>query len=216
MDRFTALDKAKEAWLNTKLPLGERVTEISEAFYGFGLDLVGTATYIGATPAELSILLTMAGKSDEVLDALSRTNPPITACAVLAEATDEDILKALDVYTAESRRLSGQMSGEFMYNSIIEVVGPTVKMKVAALTGRDLQAAREKAIAYGKLPAESWGGKFLKSVAGARKSGKTLTDKQVNKLEEILRTLCNEQVFIRNSMDGDQDLCDAILDALDL
>lgn len=214
MNRIEALESVKEAWIDTSIPLGDRVTAISEAYYGVGLDLVGTATYIGATPAELSVLLTMAGKSDEVLEALSQTNPPISACAVFVDATDEDILKALSRYSTDSMRKSGLTSGEFVYNSIIEIVGPTVEMKVSALSSKVIASAREKGLAYGKL--NDYNDRFLKNIAGARRAGRTLTKKQVAHLERVLRTLCDEQVFTRNSLDNDQELCDTILDTLGL
>lgn len=213
MNRFQALEEVKGAWLDAQMPLGERVTAICDAYYGSSLDLVGTATYIGSTPAELSVMLTLGGKSDEVIEALSRANPPITACTVLAEATEEDIIRALKGYSSEARRKSGLMSGEFVYNSIIEVVGPTVEMKVASLSGSDIAAARKKGKAYGKL--NDWADKFLGNIAARRRSGQQLTDKQTKKLEETLRNLCNEQVFTRNSLDKDQELCDRILDALE-
>ena len=59
-----------------------------------------------------------------------------------------------------------------------------------------------------------WEKKFLKSVSGQKKRGRMLTDKQVMQVMKILGNLVDKKAILRNSIDGDQDICDRILDAL--
>ena len=56
--------------------------------------------------------------------------------------------------------------------------------------------------------------KFLNSLAGQKKWGKALSEKQIATLKDILNNLADNKVIQRNSIDGDEELCDKVLDAL--
>ena len=56
--------------------------------------------------------------------------------------------------------------------------------------------------------------KFLNSFAGQKKRGKVLSDKQIAVLMDILERLASQNVIQRDSIDGDKDLCDKVLDAI--
>ena len=213
MNRFDALDEIKSAWEDAALPLGEKALTISEVFYDVGLDIQSAAAYAGATPAELSILLSLGGRSDEVLQALSKTNPPLTACAVLADASDEDILAALQALREQREPAADVTASELVYQAIIELVGPSPEMKVSTLPSSVLLHALGKGKAYGKL--DDWSEKFLRNIAARKRSGNSLTDRQASKLVEVLGKLRDGNAISRNSIDGDQAICDKILDALE-
>ena len=104
-------------------------------------------------------------------------------------------------------------AGECVYQSMVEIAAPTIEMKVANLSSEVITRAEKKSEEYGVL--DDWKRKFLKSVAAQKKRGKTLSYKQADKLTEILRELVESDVVKRDSLDGDQSVCDAILDALE-
>ena len=95
---------------------------------------------------------------------------------------------------------------------MLEVSGPTIEMKVGNLSGDDLKHALKKGENFNAL--SDWEKKFLKSVSGQKKRGRMLTDKQVMQVIKILGNLVDKKAILRNSIDGDQDICDRILDAL--
>lgn len=214
MNRIDALDTMKSLWNDRKMPLGKKAAALSEAFYTGSYDVAKVAEYIGATTTELTTLLDLGGRDDDVIAALSQTNPPIAAAMIMADAPDEDILTALSKYSNESQKESGMTPGEYVYRTLVEVMGPTVEANVSNLSASVITGAYEKAKGYQKT--NKFIDKFLPSIARQKKMGKTLTERQISKLKEILAVLCEEGVFTRNSLDGDQELCDAILNALEM
>ena len=214
MNKTDALETIRKAWLDKKLSLGEKIITISTAYYAAGLDISGTAAFIHATESELNSLLELSEFDDEIIDAISRVNPPKTTWTVLTSATDEEVEHALEMLGASQQ--SGKQresSDEFVYHAMIEVSGPTVDQKVGNLSGDTLRHALKKGTDFGVL--SDWDVKFLKSVAGQRKRGKTLSDKQINSLMIILNKLVDNNVIKHESIDGDQAICDEILGALE-
>ena len=57
--------------------------------------------------------------------------------------------------------------------------------------------------------------KFLNSVAGQKKKGRVMTEKQINYLIVILNNLADNNVIKRDSIDGDIELCKKVLDAIE-
>lgn len=217
MNRLEALESIRDAWSDASLPLGKKIALVSTLYYSAGLDLGTTAAYIRATPSELDALLTLGNLDDELLDAISKANPSMTTWTFLGNATDEEVMRALGALRErDSRNASGAMAegaGECVYQSMVEIAAPTIEMKVANLSSEVITRAEKKSEEYGVL--DDWKRKFLKSVAAQKKRGKTLSYKQADKLTEILRELVESDVVKRDSLDGDQSVCDAILDALE-
>ena len=52
-------------------------------------------------------------------------------------------------------------------------------------------------------------------MAGQKKRGKVLSEKQIIVVKSILNSLADNKVIQRDSIDGDQELCDKVLDAID-
>ena len=75
-----------------------------------------------------------------------------------------------------------------------------------------IEAMRNRGLAYNVL--NDWQKKFLKSVSVQRKLGRSLSEKQNEKLVEILMSLVNNDVITRDCIDGDSEYCNIILDAL--
>ena len=216
MDKFQALENIKKIWEDSEVKLGDKIISISTNFYSAGLDLATTAAYIKATPIELDSFLALGGLDDELLEKISKANPPKTTWAMLANANEDEVEQALDALMDGGTSISATHPhytySEFIYQKMIEISGPTTEQKVAALSGDDLKHVLKKGEDFGVL--NDYQTKFLKSIAAQKKRGKVLTDKQVSVLMSTLEVLVNKKVVIHNSIDGDQDICDRILDAV--
>ena len=55
----------------------------------------------------------------------------------------------------------------------------------------------------------------MNSVAGQKKRGKVLSDKQLTILIDILNKLADNKIIQRKSIDGDIELCNKVLDAIE-
>ena len=83
---------------------------------------------------------------------------------------------------------------------------------VGMLTGADLAHALKKGQDFNAL--SEWENKFFKSVVTQKKRGKTLSGKQIDIVLKILENLSSKGAIKRNSIDGDEEICDRILDAI--
>ena len=212
MDKFSALELIKETWDNDSLNLEDKIITISDAFYSVGLDVATTAAYIKATPAEFDTFLSLSNLNDEIISLISKVNPPKTTWLLLGGGNDDEIRKALTALSAQSK-LDSETISEFIYQQMVEVAGPTTEQLVSQLTGSELFSLASKAKAFSSVPESSI--KFLNSIAGQKKRGKILSDKQINTVVNILNVFADNRVIQRNSIDGDSELCDKVLDALE-
>lgn len=216
MDRIKALEIIKETWNNEVISLGEKINSISEAFYSAGLDVDTAAAFIKATPAELDALLELSEFEEDVIEEISKANPPKTTWSVLASASEDEIMQALkaleeDKDSSQAKSLHYTKS-EFVYQKMVEVSGPTAEQKLAGLSGEELKYLLKKGTDFGALT--DWQIKFLKSISAQKKKGKALSDKQMVHLIKSLEAMVDKGAITRNSIDGDQEICDKILDAL--
>ncbi len=216
MNKLEALENIKRTWEDNELKLGDKITRISENYYSVGLDLSGTATYIKATPTEFDSLLALSGLDEEIIDKISEIDPPKTTWMMLANASDEEIdeaLKALkDGKDTKSKEDKHFTISEYIYQKMLKVNGPTLEQRVSTLSGDDIKHASKKGEDYNVL--NDWSIKFLKSLSAQKKRGKVFTDKQIKQLIKALDGLSESGAIKRNSIDGDQEICDRILDAL--
>ncbi len=216
MDKIEALEEIKTIWNAEEDNLGQIIIKVSSSFYDAGLDLSTTAAYINATPAELDALLALGGLDEDLIELIGEVNPPKATWLLLASASEDEIKQALNAL-AENRekkaedRVHSALS-EFIYQQMIEVAGPTTEQMVGMLSGADLALAQKKSEDFTAL--SDWDKKFLKSVTAQKKRGKTLSTKQLPILLRILTELADKGVITRNSIDGDQEACDRILDAI--
>lgn len=216
MDRIEALERIDSAWNDESLSLGEKITSISSTYYAVGLDLATTAAYIKATPAELDALLALGALDDDIIEMISKVDPPKTTWALLANASDDEIQQALNAlkYAKETHEDDHPFTAvsEFVYQQMLDAAGPTPEQFVGMLTGDELGQILKKGQDFNAL--SDWDNKFFKSVYMRKKWGKTLSDKQLATLIRIFTDLADRGVIKRNSIDGDEVLCDKILDAL--
>ena len=71
MNKTDALETIEEAWDDVSLSLGEKIIQISTAYYAAGLDISGTSAYIHTTESELNSLLELSEFDDEIIDAIA-------------------------------------------------------------------------------------------------------------------------------------------------
>lgn len=105
MEKVDALEKIKELWWDSDITLGEKIVQISNEFYTVGLDLPTTAAFIKATPVELDSMLALGGLDDEMIEMISKANPPKTTWQLIANASDEEIVQALNALSAGQKDL---------------------------------------------------------------------------------------------------------------
>ena len=214
MNRLDALESIKRALDDPGMPLDERASSVSSDFYSAGLDLGTAAAYINATPSELEALLELGGLDEDLLSEIAAANPPRTAWTFLNCASEDEARRSLEALTAQRGRDSRDRmdAAEAMYRSMVAIAEPTADQRVAALSGADIRHALEKARQY--KADDKFMVKFMTSVAGQRGRGKVLSDKQSSKLRELLEKIADAGAICRDSIDGDADACDRILDAL--
>lgn len=211
MEKFEVLEIIREAWENDELSLEEKIIKISESFYSVGLDIATTANFIKATPAEFDAFLALSALDEDMISEISKANPPKTTWPLLASGNDDEIKKALTALEASAKSKDESVS-EFIYQQMIEVAGDTPEQQISQLTGDELFYLASKGKNFSMSDKDL---KFLYSVAGQKKRGKVLSDKQIGVLMTILNNLADNNVIQRNSIDGDNELCDKILDAID-
>lgn len=231
MDKVDALESIKEAWDDKGLSLGDRILRVSNDFYAAGLDIEGTAAYLHTTVAELESILELGQFDDEIIEKISEVNPPKITWAILSSGSEEEVNHALDVLAKKKANSSAanngvdgdneasdddnsKMDDEYIYEAMMEIAGPTLEQRVENLSYDALKHARKKGMDFGTL--NDWEAKFLNSIAGQKRSGKTLTQKQLHRTAVILTKLVENGVIKHDSIDGDQEICDQILGALDM
>lgn len=216
MNKLEALENIKKLWNDDQISLGEKIIDISSDYYGVGLDLETTAAFIKATPAELDALLSLGELTDESIKLISALDPPKTTWALLASAGEEELQQALEALS--NNRVKGVDKrdcalSEYIYRQMLVVAEPTSEQKIAELSGDEIYRLRKKAIDFNILPKKSTD--FLASISAQKKRGKTLSDKQLSWLKSILENMIKNGAIKRESIDGDQELCDKVLDALE-
>ena len=212
MDKIDALNHIKEAWETDELSLEDKIIKISEEFYAVGLDVATTASFIKVTPAEFDAFLSLSELDDEMIRLISVANPPKTTWPLLASGNDDEIKKALSALSVPSR-LKTESVSEFIFQQMIEVAGETPEQLVSQLTGGEMFYLANKAKSFSSVSQKKID--FLNSLAGQKKRGKVLSEKQLTALIDILGHLADNNVIQRESIDGDKELCDKVLDALE-
>lgn len=216
MNKVEALEEIKRIWNDNSILLGNKISDISSLFYSEGLDLAGTAAFIKATPSELDALLLLGYLDEEILDLISKVNPPKTTWTMLGNASDEEVVEALNALDKDKGNNKDNIHftfSEFVYQKMIGISGPTMEQKILSITGDELKHLLKKGTDFGKL--NEWQTKFLKSVAAQKKRGRTFSDKQIASIINILYQMVDNGIIVRDSVDGDQELCDKILDILE-
>lgn len=199
------------AWSSPSLDLAERARVISSLHMRSRMSLEGTARMTGATPAEIQALLELATLEDEDLELVSGAHPPATTWFLFAGADSEAIRAGLDALASDEQG-TPESALVGVYKAMRAAAGPTTDERIAAVSGSTLGHLAYKAAEYDVLSARER--TFLASIAKRKNTGTSLTEKQLKWLKDILLKLVQAGVVSRNSVDGDQDACDEVLDAM--
>lgn len=205
-DKFSEL---KLAWENRNLSFDVWLMELSNAYFNAGANLKVAAIALDTRPAALQAALSLASLPEEDLALLAGHNPPPTTWFSLASATTDAIKAAIKALENQDT----DFSPAFIVDAIIrDLSGPDVFERIAGLPSEAFGHAAKKAQTYGRLTEKSRSA--LVGFQRARAGGKSLTVKQLAFAKDLLEQLVESDVITRNSRDGDQELCDIILDAL--
>ncbi|MBP5440168.1 MAG: hypothetical protein J6Y14_04545 [Fibrobacter sp.] len=216
MNKTDALESIKEIWNNESASLGEKILKISTEFYASGLDVESTAAYVHTTESELAALLSLGEFDDELIGLISKVNPPKTTWTILSCASEEEARHALVEYSKYQQEKGEPVADDadkYFYQSMIGISGPTIEQKVSGLSASAIKHALKKGEDFNALNDKEV--RFLKSISAQKKIGKVLSEKQINWLIAIFNKIITKGAIARNSIDGDQEICDKILDAME-
>lgn len=190
-------------------PFGEWVRSVSKTYYDNRLSLEGAARLLASSVAELQAVLYLATMEDADLELLSTSVPPKTTWFAFAGADGDGVKAGLEALRSLAPNSSPFQAVE---EAVRSVTGPDVSDRVGALTGTVLGHMAHKAKQYNLLSPKAR--KFLGSIAKRKGSGTPLSPRQIAWAVTILSELVENGAVTRSSPDGDQDHCDAVLDAL--
>lgn len=206
-EHSTPEESLRSVWRADDLGFGTWVRQVANRYAVCGLNLEAAASLVGATPAELEAVLQLALLDDDELDVFHSV-PPKTTWFQFAGASPAGIRAGLEAL--ENR---GDASAfDVVETAIHQAQGPTEQERVAALSWQVFAHAAKKADQYNQLNDKHR--KALKGFGSRKKGGRPLTGAQAAYATGLLTQLADAGVISRNSMDGDQELCDQTLEAL--
>jgi hypothetical protein len=185
------------------------IMDVSEFYFRSGIGIRMASKILGIQPAEIQAALNLATLEEEELELLATLNPPKTTWFTLAAASPEEIRQALEALKTAH---VGQSPFSLVEAAIKEIQGPSAMEKIAGLSAEAFGHAAKKATVYKLLNDKHI--KALKSWQSRVRTGRPLTPPQMSYAEGLLRELVEQGAIVRNSQDGDKEICDQILDAL--
>jgi hypothetical protein len=199
-----------QTWISKdQLMFADWVRSVSRAFYLNRLTLEGAAILLDTSPAELQAVLQLATMEEDDLNRLSELPPPKTTWFSFASADSDGVVAGI----AALREMDRAASPFRVVNAAVrEVSGPGQSERVGSLSGNTFMHMAHKAKQYDSLSPKAR--QFLGSIGRRKKSGTPLTPKQIAYAINVLTDLVDAKVVTRSSPDGDQEHCDAVLDAL--
>jgi len=202
-----------EAWSERdKLTISDWVKRVSDIFANSQSSVIVTARVLQIHPAELFAVLNLATLDEQLLEKISECKPPITTWLSLSKADAIGVEAALEALDLAKREKSKTSPCQLVDDAIERVGGGGPTSRVAKLDSTAILLAAKKSEDYGALTPKSRAA--LKKFGSMRKTGKLLTPKQIGYMQGMLEDLAKRGVIKRNSSDGDQELCNQILDAL--
>jgi hypothetical protein len=203
----------QDAWQSREsLPFKEWLLLVCEAFENSRLTLQSAARVVSIRPAELFAVLQLGALDESVIDEFATVMPPKTSWLSVGSTSDEGALAALAALKKVDDFKNDFSAWKVAEAAIEMATGGSVPTRVSALSSTLINHALKKAKDYGVLGEKERNA--LKGFAVTKKSGKSLTPKQVGYLQILLDKLVLNGAIKSKSPDGDQQECDAILGAL--
>ena len=145
-----------------------------------------------------------------------------TKCGEVNDVSPGNVFGSEEEFQAAIHEMRGMQSsagtteslGERLYTVMIQAAGPTTEQTLASLSPEVIYAMAKRAEEFKALPAKEL--KALKSFGAQRRRGKVLSEKQVSWMKSMFERMVEAKAIVRNGIDSDQELCDIVLDALEL
>ncbi len=202
-----------DAWRLPREPFDRWVRQVSRGYYESHLSLERAARIVRSTPAEVDAALKLA-TLEEDLGVLGERMPPLTTWFLLAEATHDGLVaavKALDEW--DQQRPPKAPPSRVVLEARQEAEGPSTDERVATLDSKVFSHLAGKARQYDLLSPKAR--KFLVDASKRRRGGQPLTPRQTAWAKALLRELIDGGAVRPDSPDGDQPVCDAVLEVMD-
>ena len=204
------LEELRAAWRAPRVPLSNWVRGVDETFRVYGGEVIDAAEALASTVAELEAVLRLALLDDEALELVSEYNPSITTWLLLSELPSEDIPSVLE---AAEEIVTAESDFQRMAQANRRVTGAAPVSAVQNLGPELFEIARRKAEAYQLWP-DRRHYNALTSFANRRRSGRPLTSRQTAYARGLLREMVEAGVVHVPSPDGDDELCQKIIQAV--
>lgn len=212
-----ALEKDKyevfiDAWesRSTK-PFNVWVNDLSDAFNDMNIGLRLASKLIETRPEELQAALNLSILDDKQLIKIGKLNPPKTTWYRLAESDEGEFDVVLKTLSSISEGVSPSIAIE---EAIRAFRGPTPIEKISALSSEAFARALKKDDSFRILSEKDR--KLLKTLKSKVSTGGSISMAQASYAADVLKKLARGGAIQRNSPDGDKEICNQILDALDL
>ena len=202
-----------EAWAaRGSMDFIDWVIVLSESFENSAYSLQRAAGIAGVHPAELFAYLKVATLEDEVMQEFARVMPPITSWLSICSSNTKGALAALSAIE-EQKGQPGFSPWRTAETAIEVTTGGSIHAKLGAMPSALLSFAAKKAAKYDALTEKNRNA--LKNMATTKKSGKSLSVKQIGYIESLLRQLVKEEVISPQTKDGDLNECLEIIQLLE-
>lgn len=198
-----------EAWDSSRNPFNVYVSRLGAALQTSRLSVSAAAVVLDTQPIELMALKQLASLPDEMLALLDGPPPPKTTWLHLASAGSIEAMKAGLKALAKTGVTS---PAHAVKEAIKRFEGPSAEEKVMRIQVSTLWAMWKKAKAYNALGNK--GQRALADLTGKIGKGFPMSPPQIAFLKGLLEQLAQEKVIRRDSPDGDQEVCNEVLDAL--
>lgn len=185
------------------------IIDVSECYFRSGIGIKIASQLLSIQPAELQAALNLASLDEDELALLATLNPPKTTWFTLAASSPDEIRLALDALKSAKE---GASPFSVVAKAIREIKGPTSMERIASLSSEAFGHAARKAAAFNLLNDKHI--KALKGWESRVRTGHALTPPQISYAEGLLRELAEQGAIVRKSPDGDEAICDEILNAL--
>jgi hypothetical protein len=201
-----------ESWESrTSKPFHLWVLDLTDAFNDMNIGLKLAAKLIETRAEELQAALNLSILDEKQLIQIGKLNPPKTTWYRLAESDEGEFEVVLKTLTNISLGVSPSIAIE---EAIRAFRGPTPIEKVSALSSDAFARALKKDDSFKILTEKDRN--LLKSLKSKVSTGSTMSMAQASYAVDVLKKLAAGGAIQRKSSDGDEVICDQILDALDL
>jgi hypothetical protein len=201
--------KVAEAWRAARTPFSAWVRDVATAVDETKLKTHYVAEHLGITVATLEGVLQLSFLEDEALARLDEAVPP-TAYLLIAQCSSEEVEEVIAVLREPS--IEGLAPSERVHAVLRESRGAPASELVSSLRADLFSHFAKKAKDYDLLTERKRDA--LVSFGRWRRKGSPLTIRQATWAAGMLSELRDRGAIRRDSPDGDQELCDEVLDAI--